>query len=57
MSLNDGLARPKSQTLSLQSEFARMFLGLRSRWNTLAAVHMKKVSLCGTEAEFTCAAS
>lgn len=29
-----GRARPKSQIFSLQSELARMFLGLRSRWNT-----------------------
>ena len=37
MSLNDGLASPKSQIFSLQSEFARMFLGFKSLWNTLAA--------------------
>lgn len=37
MSLKDGRARPKSHTFNLQSELARMFLGLRSRWNTLAA--------------------
>jgi hypothetical protein len=34
MSLKAGRASPKSQILSLQSELARMFLGLRSRWNT-----------------------
>lgn len=39
MSLNDGRAKPKSQILSLQSELARIFLGFRSRWNTLAAGH------------------
>lgn len=32
-----GLASPKSQIFSLQSELARMFLGFRSLWKTLAA--------------------
>ena len=30
-------ANPKSQTLSLQSELAKMFFGFKSRWKTLAA--------------------
>lgn len=37
VSLNATLARPKSQILSLQLALASMFLGLRSRWYTLAA--------------------
>jgi len=37
VSLKATLARPKSQILSLQSAFAKMFLGLRSLWKTFAA--------------------
>jgi hypothetical protein len=37
VSQNDTRARPKSQIFSLQSAFARIFLGLRSRWKTFAA--------------------
>ncbi|BAS73385.1 Os01g0643825 [Oryza sativa Japonica Group] len=37
VSSKDTRARPKSQILTLQSALARMFLGLRSRWKTLAA--------------------
>jgi hypothetical protein len=38
VSLKATLARPKSHILSLQSAFARIFFGLRSRWNTFAAI-------------------
>lgn len=37
VSLKATLARPKSQILSLQSAFAKIFFGLRSRWKTFAA--------------------
>lgn len=36
VSLKATLARPKSQILSLQSAFAKIFLGFRSRWKTFA---------------------
>lgn len=45
MSLNCGLASPKSQIFNLQSEFARMFFGFRSRWNTLAVKEQNKSAL------------
>ena len=62
MSLNDGRASPKSQILSLQSELARMFLGFRSRWKTLAARAQRRSwpsahgSGCGKQAGRACAA-
>lgn len=37
-SLKDTRASPKSQIFNLQSAFARMFFGFKSRWNTLAAI-------------------
>lgn len=40
-SLNETLASPKSQILSLQLAFASIFLGLRSLWYTLAATKHK----------------
>lgn len=39
VSLKATLASPKSHILSLQSAFAKIFLGLRSLWNTFAANH------------------
>lgn len=38
VSLKATLARPKSQILSLQSEFANIFFGFKSRWKTFAAI-------------------
>lgn len=38
VSWNATLARPKSQILSLQFAFAKMFFGFKSRWYTLAAL-------------------
>jgi hypothetical protein len=53
--LKDGRARPKSQTLSLQSAFARMFLGFRSLWNTLAACHHR--GRHGNRGDYICQAA
>ena len=44
VSVNAGRASPKSQILSLQSLFARMFLGFKSRWKTFAAARVWRVS-------------
>lgn len=41
VSLKATLARPKSQIFSLQSAFAKIFFGFRSRWKTFATIHKK----------------
>lgn len=42
VSLKATLARPKSQILSLQSAFANIFFGFRSRWKTLAVTEKER---------------
>jgi hypothetical protein len=44
-----GRASPKSQILSLQSLFASMFFGFKSRWNTLAVVEFRRARESGRE--------
>lgn len=47
VSLKATLASPKSHILSLQSAFAKIFLGFRSRWNTFAVKKQKRVKYMG----------